>query len=90
MENKKTVPSRPGQMVLILRLIAGLYLVYLAKELVITAGDYSGGRLLIQFGCIAVFACVGAIFAGWSLKKLVRKEYLRPGEEQETEQEAEQ
>lgn len=83
MENSKKEPSRPGQMILVLRLIAGLYLLYLSKELLINIGEYSGGRLLIQVGAVAVFAVVGVIFAAWSVKKLIRREFMRPGEEPE-------
>lgn len=81
MENRKKEPSRPGQLIQILRLVAGMYLVYLAKELMINIGEYSGSRQLAQIACVAVFAVTGLVFAGWSLKKLVRGEFMRPGEE---------
>jgi len=85
MADKKREPSRPAQIILILRLVAGLYLVYLAKELLLGAGDYTGSRLLIQIVCTIIFAVSGLVFAAWSLKKLVRKEFMRPGEERKTE-----
>lgn len=82
-------PSRPAQVTVILRLVAGCYLMYLAFGLGKEAIVSQGGRQLLQLGCLALFLAVGALLGGWSLMKLLKGEYIHPGED-EIEDEAEE
>lgn len=79
-ENEKS-PSRPAQITVILRLVAGAYLLYLAFGLFGEVMKSAGGRQLLQIGSMVLFAAVGAILSGWSLKKLIKGEYIHPGED---------
>lgn len=79
--NKK--PSRPAQVTVILRLVAGAYLIYLALGLGKEAMAADGGRQMLQLGCMALFFAVGALLGGWSLRKLIKGEYIHPGEEED-------
>lgn len=80
---KKGKVSRPAQIILILRLVAGAYLVYLAYGLTGDALVSSGIRQAVQVFCTVLFALVGAGLGVWSLVKLVRGEFLRPGQTEE-------
>lgn len=80
-KGKKT--SRPAQVTVILRLVAGGYLIYLALGLGKEAIVSEGGRQLLQMGFLVLFLVVGALLVGWSLKKLIKGEYIHPGEDEE-------
>lgn len=87
-EKQKKKPSRPAQRTLIMRLIGGGYLVYLAYQMVQELMVSSGTRNLIQLFFMALFFTTGILLAGWSLKKLMMKEFLHQGEsESEAEKE---
>jgi threonine/homoserine/homoserine lactone efflux protein len=75
MEDGGNKTSQPAQMILVLRLVAGVYLVYLAVGLIKDAAGYSGTRQMVLYLCTVVFFVVGAVLAGWTLKKLVKGEY---------------
>lgn len=75
----------PAQISLILRLLGGGYLMYLAWDL---RGSVSDSPLFLV--AVIVFAAVGLILVGHSAGKLLRKEYARdsdtaiPEESEET------
>lgn len=75
---KKT--SKPAQITVILRMVAGAYLIYLAVGLLGEAMKATGGRQLLQIGSMLLFMAVGAVLCVWSLRKLIKGEYLHPGE----------
>ncbi|MEY8354424.1 hypothetical protein AALB39_13865 [Lachnospiraceae bacterium 54-53] len=79
-ENQKKKPSRPAQSTLILRLVGGGYLVYLAYQMIGELAASSGSRSLLQLLFMVLFFITGVLLAGWSLKKLLLKEFTRPGE----------
>lgn len=87
-ESRK-IPSRPAQITVILRLVAGGYLIYLAFGLGKEVLSAEGGRLMLQLSCMVLFLAVGAVLGGWSLKKLIKGEYIHPGEDEETDGEEE-
>jgi len=87
-EKQKRKPTRPAQRTLIMRLIGGGYLVYLAYQMVRELTVSSGTRNLIQLSFTVLFFTTGILLAGWSIKKLMLREFLHPGEiESEAEQE---
>ncbi len=73
-------PSNPPQTSLLLRLLGGGYLVYLAWDM---RSAFADG--LIYLIPAVLFAVVGALLFGHSLWKLVRHEYFRKDPTPETE-----
>ena len=65
--------SRPPQVSLILRLLGGGYLLYLAYGLLDAAADS-----LLYAAALAVFALAGTTLIAHSGWKLYRKEFARP------------
>ena len=72
--------SKPAQVTVILRLVAGAYLVYLAYGLLQEYLKPVGGGLMLQIGAAAAFGVIGIFLAGWSLRKFIKGEYLKYGE----------
>lgn len=64
--------SKPPQISLILRILCGGYLIYLAWDLL---GAIHDG--LLYLAAVAVFALVGILLIGHSGLKLYRKEFTR-------------
>ena len=89
MEHSENKISQPAQITLILRLVAGAYLVYLAFGLMKDAVSYSGQRQILLIICIGVFMIVGVILGGWTIKKLIKGEFLRAGETEDPDDEDE-
>lgn len=71
MAHSENKVSHPAQITLVLRLIAGAYLIYLAFGLMKEAVSYSGTRQILLIVCIIVFLVVGIILGSWTIKKLV-------------------
>lgn len=80
--SEKKGSSNPPQSTLILRLVGGGYLVYLGYQLIPELSTSSGGRNLVQMIAMVTFFVVGLLLVGWTVKKLLRKEFVRPGEEE--------
>lgn len=78
--SEKKSPSKPAQSTVILRLVAGGYLVYLGFQLISELSTSSGARNLVQMAAMVIFFAVGILLVGWSVKKLLGREFLRPGE----------
>lgn len=78
--SEKRGSSNPPQSTLILRLVGGGYLVYLGLQMIPELSMSSGVRTLIQIAAMAIFFAVGILLVAWSVKKLLRREFLRPGE----------
>lgn len=70
------------QVTLILRLACGAYLLYLAWELrdVVFGPERQLGFILAA----AVFAVIGLLLCVFSLRGLIRKEYVIPSDEEES------
>ncbi len=67
----KDVP-KPPQASLLLRILGGGYLVYLAWDLRASAGES-----LLFLAAIIVFAVVGLLLAGFSIRELLSSGYFR-------------
>ncbi|WP_312442937.1 hypothetical protein [Lacrimispora sp.] len=80
--SEKKGSSNPPQSTLILRLVGGGYLVYLGYQMITELSMSSGVRNLVQVAAMVIFLVVGILLVGWSVKKLLRREYVRPGEEE--------
>ena len=81
MSEKKGASNLP-QSTLVLRLVGGGYLVYLGYQLIPELSMSSGGRNLVQMIAMVTFLVVGVLLVGWTAIKLLRKEFVRPGEEE--------
>ena len=70
------------QVTLILRLACGAYLLYLAWELrdAVFGPEWQLGFILAA----AVFAVIGLLLCVFSLRGLIRKEYVIPSDEEES------
>lgn len=82
-KNQERGPSCPARITLMMRLAGGVYLVYLAYQLIPEITVSAGGRNLIRLLCMAIFFTVGALLTGWSIKKLLKGEFIHPGENEE-------
>ena len=67
----KKEPTKPAQISLLLRMVGGGYLLYLAWDL---REAFRDGPYFIVFA--VVFALVGLILLGHSIYKFVKKEYI--------------
>ena len=70
------------QVTLILRLACGAYLLYLAWEL--RDAVFGPERQLGFILAAAVFAVIGLLLCVFSLRGLIRKEYVIPSDEEES------
>ena len=69
------------QVTLLLRLVCGGYLLYLAWEL--REAVFGPERQLAFILAAALFAVVGLLLCVFSLRGLIRKEYVVPSDEEE-------
>lgn len=75
--DQKKKPSKDPQIIVLLRAIGGAYLLYLAWGL--RDADFSGKGIVFLIALI-VFAVVGAALLIFSVRQLIRGDYLRPGQ----------
>lgn len=80
--NEKREPFKPALITLILRMAGGGYLVYLGGQMLPELSKSFGVRNLVQTIAMILFFAVGILLVGWSGKKLLQKEFVRPGEEE--------
>lgn len=78
-KGKRTGGSKPHQTTVVIRLLAGGYLVYLAYDLFKVYISPTEGGLLYQLGCAAFFFAVGAGLVIWSGLKFVKGDYVKNG-----------
>ncbi len=69
------------QVTLLLRLVCGGYLLYLAWEL--REAVFGPERQLAFILAAALFAVIGLLLCVFSLRGLIRKEYVMPSDEEE-------
>ena len=67
----KKEPTKPAQISLLLRMVGGGYLLYLAWDLREAFRD--GPHFII---CAVIFALAGAVLLGHCIYKFVKKEYI--------------
>ena len=72
--------AKPTQITVMLRLVAGGYLVCLSCGLLQEYLKPAGGGRMVQIGFAVFFGATGAFLAGWSLKKYMKGEYVKYGE----------
>lgn len=84
MENgRKNYPSKIS---LILRIVVSAYLLYLAWGLRGAPASHTGTQKLFFIAAIAVFAIVGAVLGGFSLRAYIKGEYDQPGGESDSDE----
>ncbi|MEY8338943.1 hypothetical protein AALB16_13140 [Lachnospiraceae bacterium 62-35] len=74
--NKKPGPSRPLQMTIVFRLIAGGYLLYLTYGLIQELMKPDSERKLLVIAAAVLFAAVGGGLTAWCVKKLITGQYI--------------
>jgi TRAP-type C4-dicarboxylate transport system permease small subunit len=79
LDNKENKSGRPVQFTLSLRILIGMYLVYLSYSLIKEAGQFSGLSQVIAYLSIFIFAVSGAVITFLSLRKLIKGGYFRRG-----------
>lgn len=95
MENNKDIYKKTTAMHLYLRIMIGGFLVYLAYSLGIDLKNVAGSELMILGSATVLFSVAGVVIAGWSLYRLVKKDYYDPmtdgpGEEEPEGEDSEQ
>lgn len=88
-KGNNTNSSKPAQVTVILRLIAGGYLVYLAYGLLQEYQKPVGGGQLLQIGAAILFFSFGVVIAGWSVLKFAKGDYIRYGQVMDDEEDEE-
>ena len=81
--------SKPAQVTVVLRLIAGGYLIYLSLGLMKEYLKPDTGGVIYQMGFALLFFAVGVFLAGWSIARFIKGEYVKYGESPEDGGEAE-
>lgn len=91
-ENKKGRRGLPTQMNLVIRIVAGVYLLYLAYSIYNSQSEVQGAEKFVFLAAMILFVVVGAVIAGTSLRAMQRGEYAGgagdPGREREEEKDA--
>ena len=78
MENKNDILKKTTATNLYLRIMIGGFLVYLAYTLGIDLKNTTGNDTIIFGAATLVFSVAGIVIAGWSLYRLVKKDYYDP------------
>lgn len=96
MENKDDILKKTTSTNLYLRIFVGGFLVYLAYTLGIDLKNTTGNDTIIFGAATILFAVAGAIIVGWSVYRLIKKDYYDPmtdgdfADEEESEKEPEE
>lgn len=82
MENgRKNYPSKIS---LILRIVVSAYLIYLAWELRGAPASHTGTQKLFFMAGMAMFAIVGIVLGGLSLRAFIKGEYDQPDDKNDS------
>lgn len=96
MENKDDILKKTTSTNLYLRIFVGGFLIYLAYTLGIDLKNTTGNDTIIFGAATILFAVAGAIIVGWSVYRLIKKDYYDPmtdgdfADEEESEKELEE
>lgn len=96
MESKDDILKKTTSTNLYLRIFVGGFLVYLAYTLGIDLKNTTGNDAIIFGAATILFAVAGAIIVGWSVYRLIKKDYYDPmtdgdfADEEESEKEPEE
>lgn len=77
-EDKNNILKKTTAMNLCLRMMIGGFLVYLAYSIGIDLKNTSGNDTLILGTATVLFAVSGAVVAGWSLYRYIKRDYYDP------------
>lgn len=88
-ENKKRKRGLPTQMNLVIRIVAGVYLLYLAYSIYGSLQEIQGMEKFIFLTAIVLFGAIGAAVVFFSLRSMTKGEYAggaadTGGEEEES------
>lgn len=75
-ENKRRRYGLPTQMSLVIRIAAGLYLLYLAYSMFNAQAQMQGTERVVFIGALLLFAVIGGVLIFTSLRGLQRGEYV--------------
>ena len=78
MENKNDILKKTTAMNLYLRIMIGGFLVYLAYTLGIDLKNTTGNDTIIFGAATILFSLAGVVIVGWSLYRLIKKDYYDP------------
>lgn len=81
-DHKRNYPTRVS---LVLRIVVSLYLLYLVWGLREAPANHTGAERLLFIVAMILFAAVGVVLGGLSLKVLLRGEYGQPDNGDDTE-----
>ncbi len=81
-DHKRNYPTRVS---LVLRIVVSLYLLYLAWGLREAPANHTGAERLLFIAAMILFAAVGVVLGGLSLKALLRGECGQPDNGDDTE-----
>lgn len=74
-ENKKGRRSLPTRMSLVIRIVAGVYLLYLAYSIYNNQSEVQGAERFVFGAAMILFVVFGAVIAGTSLRAMQKGEY---------------
>ncbi len=80
-ENKKRERGLPTQMNLVIRIVAGVYLVYLACNIYSSLQEIQGMEKFIFLTAIVLFGAIGAAVVFFSLRSMTKGGPPIPGKE---------
>lgn len=78
MENNKDILKKTTAMNLYLRIFIGGFLVYLAYTLGIDLKNTTGNDTIVFGAATVLFAVSGVVIVGWSVYRLIKKDYYDP------------
>lgn len=86
MENSKDNLKKTTAMNLYLRIFVGGFLLYLAYSLGVDFGSLTGNDKIIIGAATILFVVSGVVIVGWSVYRLVKKDYYDPMMDMEEEE----
>lgn len=78
MDNNKDILKKTTAMNLYLRIFIGGFLIYLSYTLGVDLGNITGNDKVIIGAATVLFAVAGVVIVGWSVYRLVKKDYFDP------------
>lgn len=78
MNNKDDVLKKTTAMNLYLRIFVGGFIVYLAYSLGIDLKNTTGNDTIIFGAATILFSVAGIVIIGWSIYRLIKKDYYDP------------
>lgn len=89
-KDKKRQRGLPTQMNLVIRIVAGVYLLYLAYSIFGSLSEAQGMEKVLFAAIVLLFAVIGAAVAFFSLRSISRGEYAGGSADSEEEEKREE